>query len=168
MTGVKNDGASNTTILLGWKYGIIVALIDICKAVFPVIMVQILGPYYGASEQLIHTLMYVVGFFVVIGHIFPMTMRFSGGKGTASMVGVLLVLDLRIALICIVSLLLVTFVSNYLVIGVVSMYVLFVVTTFIFDFGLYSTLIALKALGGDGNSSKRTLEFVEKSTVTNG
>ena len=65
LTGVSNvevrldTGASNTTILLGWKYGIIVALIDICKAVFPVIMVQILGPYYGASEQLIHTLMYV-------------------------------------------------------------------------------------------------------------
>ncbi|WP_413375900.1 glycerol-3-phosphate acyltransferase [Alkalihalobacillus sp. 1P02AB] len=141
--GVKNAGASNTTILLGWKYGIIVALIDILKAVIPVVTIQIIGSHYGLTKESMNTLVYFVGFIVVIGHIYPVTMKFSGGKGTASMVGVLLAIDWKLAVIGIITLVLITLISDYLVVGVIAMYAAFIITTVLFDYGTYSILIAI-------------------------
>ncbi|KGA98910.1 glycerol-3-phosphate acyltransferase [Alkalihalobacillus alcalophilus ATCC 27647 = CGMCC 1.3604] len=141
--GVKNAGASNTTILLGWKYGIIVALIDILKAVIPVVVIQMIASHYGVTKEVMNTLVYLVGFLVVIGHIYPVTMKFNGGKGTASMVGVLLAIDWKLVLIGIITLVLITLISDYLVVGVIAMYAAFVITTIIFDFGTYSILIAI-------------------------
>ncbi|KYG28275.1 glycerol-3-phosphate acyltransferase [Alkalihalobacillus trypoxylicola] len=142
-SGVKNAGASNTTLLLGWKFGIIVAFVDIMKAVIPIVVVSLMGQHYLVAGEVIHLLMFVAGFFVVIGHIFPITMNFSGGKGTASMIGMLLALDWKITVICLLALIIFTLLSDYLVIGVFFMYLAFTLTTLLFGFGLYPTLMGL-------------------------
>jgi acyl phosphate:glycerol-3-phosphate acyltransferase len=141
-SGVKNAGASNTTILLGWKYGILVALIDIFKGTIAVLlMLYILNENSIAGETQIF-LVYVTALAVIIGHNFPITMKFSGGKGTASLVGILLAIDWKIALVGIGILLIFTFATDYLVIGVLMMYISFLVTTYYF-YGMEPTLIVV-------------------------
>ncbi|PAV30623.1 glycerol-3-phosphate acyltransferase 1 [Virgibacillus profundi] len=141
-SGVKNSGASNTTILLGWKYGVLVALIDIFKATLAIMLVLYILNQYGITGEEKNLLVYLTALFVIIGHNYPITMKFSGGKGTASLVGVLLAIDWKIAVIGIGILFIFTFATDYLVVGVLFMYLSFLVTTYFF-FGIEPTMIVL-------------------------
>ncbi|ALX50624.1 glycerol-3-phosphate acyltransferase [Lentibacillus amyloliquefaciens] len=141
-TGVKNSGASNTTILLGWKYGILVALIDIFKATLSILLVLYLLESLGITGPTQTLLVYINALFIIVGHNYPVTMNFSGGKGTASLVGVLLAIDWKIALIGIAILLLLTLATDYLVVGVLFMYVSFLVMTYLF-FGIEPTIVVV-------------------------
>jgi len=78
----QNAGATNVTITLGFKYGIIIALLDILKGVIPVLIARLLFPTDDAYW-------FLAGFFVLMGHIFPAFYQFRGGKGTATLIGVL-------------------------------------------------------------------------------
>ncbi|WP_047980998.1 glycerol-3-phosphate acyltransferase [Ornithinibacillus contaminans] len=141
-TGVKNAGASNTTILLGWKYGIIVAIIDIFKGTFAVLLVQyIVGLADIAREDQI-IFAYLTGLAVILGHDYPVTMKFGGGKGTASLIGIVLAIDWKLALISILMLIVFTLLTDYLVIGVLAMYLAVFLLTF-YLFGLVPSLIVL-------------------------
>jgi acyl phosphate:glycerol-3-phosphate acyltransferase len=141
-SGVKNAGASNTTILLGWKYGILVALIDIFKGTLAVLLMLYLLNEKGITGDTQILLVYVTAMAVILGHNFPITMKFSGGKGTASLVGILLAIDWKIALIGIGILVIFTFATDYLVIGVLMMYISFLVTTYYF-FGIEPMMIVV-------------------------
>lgn len=70
------------------------------------------------------------------------TMKFSGGKGTASLVGVLLAVDWKIVVIKIGILLIFTVATDYLVVGVLFMYFSFLVTTYYF-FGIEPALVVV-------------------------
>lgn len=78
----QNAGATNVTITLGFKYGIMIALLDIFKGVIPVLIARLVYPENDA-------VWFLMGFMVMIGHIFPIFYQFKGGKGTATLVGVL-------------------------------------------------------------------------------
>ncbi|GGA84619.1 glycerol-3-phosphate acyltransferase [Ornithinibacillus halotolerans] len=141
-SGVKNAGASNTTILLGWKYGVLVGFIDIFKGTVAVLLVLLIlnaNDITGNNQIL---LAYLTSLAVILGHNFPITMKFSGGKGTASLVGILLAIDWKIALIGIGILIIVTLATDYLAIGVMLMYISFLITTFYY-FGLEPTWIVM-------------------------
>ncbi|MFC4559961.1 glycerol-3-phosphate acyltransferase [Virgibacillus kekensis] len=140
--GVKNSGASNTTIILGWKFGILVALIDIFKATLAILLVLYILNGQGIEGERQTLLVYITALFIILGHNYPVTMKFSGGKGTASLVGVLLAIDWKIALIGIGILLLFTLSTDYLVIGVLFMYISFLVTTYIF-FGIEPAMVVV-------------------------
>lgn len=139
--GVKNSGASNTTILLGWKCGAIVALIDIFKATLSILLLLFILHDNDLTDATMIILVYINTLFIVIGHNYPITMKFRGGKGTASLVGAFLAIDWKIAVICIGTLIVIALVTDYLVVGVLLMYIAFVVTTFYF-FGMVPALIA--------------------------
>lgn len=141
-SGVKNAGASNTTILLGWKYGVLVALVDIFKATFVVLLVLSILNQNGITGEKRILLVYITVFSVIIGHNYPITMKFSGGKGTASLVGALLAIDWKVAVIGIGVLLLFTFITDYLVIGVLFMYLSFLATTYLF-FSIEPTIVVI-------------------------
>lgn len=145
--GVKNAGASNTTILLGWKYGIVVALIDIFKATAAILLLLILLQGNAIPTQEQHIYIYLTVLFVIIGHNYPITMQFSGGKGTASLVGALIAIDWRIALIGIGVLILFTIATDYLAVGVLSMYISFLITTYyIFGLAPFFIVVGLSVL----------------------
>ncbi len=78
--GSHNAGASNALLMMGKKAGIITAVIDIAKAYFAAMLVAFLFPYYEAVKE-----MAIV--FCILGHIFPITMGFKGGKGLACIAG---------------------------------------------------------------------------------
>jgi glycerol-3-phosphate acyltransferase PlsY len=78
----QNPGATNVTITLGFKYGIFIALLDILKGVIPVLVARLFYPDNDA-------IWFLAGLMVLIGHIFPALYQFKGGKGTATLIGVL-------------------------------------------------------------------------------
>ncbi len=108
--GSKNLGASNAMILMGWKAGILVALHDIGKAALAVILAQIMFPNVVNIGA-------VAGVAAVFGHIFPFYLKFKGGKGFASYMGMTLALNWRFALILIVVVAFITLITDYIVIG---------------------------------------------------
>ena len=106
--GSGNLGASNTTILLGWKAGIAVALHDILKAVVAVLAANLLFPDLENVGA-------VAGVASVLGHIFPFYLHFRGGKGFASFFGVALAMNWKFALVLAVILILITVITDYIV-----------------------------------------------------
>jgi len=108
--GSGNLGASNAVLLMGWKAGVLVALHDIGKSVLAVLLAQMFFrelPYIGA----------VAGVASVLGHIFPFYLRFKGGKGFASYFGMTLALNWRLALVILVLVVVITLVTDYIVLG---------------------------------------------------
>ncbi len=108
--GSGNLGASNATILLGWRTGILVGAHDIGKAWLAVFLANALFPeltYAGA----------VAGVACVLGHIFPFYTKFKGGKGFASYLGMTIGLDWKLALVILALVVLVTLVTDYIVMG---------------------------------------------------
>lgn len=136
--GTKNAGASNMTINFGLRYGIATALIDILKGTAAVFIVK---NYFHSIPREMQILLFITGAFVVLGHIFPFFMGFRGGKGTASLIGITLVIDFKFALIIAASLIIVTLVTNYIAIGSISMYGTLSALTVIYNCGIYPFLI---------------------------
>lgn len=108
--GSGNLGASNATLLMGWWAGILVAVHDIGKSALAVILARLLFPglsHIGA----------VAGVASVLGHIYPFYLKFQGGKGFASYLGMTLALNWKFALVIMVLVVVVTLVTNYIVMG---------------------------------------------------
>ncbi|MDJ0330273.1 glycerol-3-phosphate acyltransferase [Planococcus sp. S3-L1] len=142
-SGVKNSGASNAAIVLGWKYGLLVAFIDVFKGFAVVAGLRLLVDLGSFSTATIWTLLFVAGAAVIVGHNFPFYMNFDGGKGTASVIGVMIALDWKLGLLGLLLLIVVSLVTNYLVIGVFVLYAVYFVIAFIPAVGLWPLLIAL-------------------------
>ena len=84
--GTGNLGATNTTIVLGKKYGVIVMLFDIFKAYLAVKLAKVLFPKAALAWLF-------AGGAAVVGHIYPFYMRFKGGKGLACLGGAVLAIS---------------------------------------------------------------------------
>ena len=111
--GSGNLGASNAVILMGWKAGILVAIHDIGKAFLAVWLAQRCFPslpYIGV----------IAGVSSIIGHIFPFYLKFKGGKGFASFWGMTMGLDWKLGLVLFVVGVALTVVTNYIVVGTVT------------------------------------------------
>lgn len=85
--GSNNAGSTNVLRIAGKKVAIITLLIDVAKGIIPII---IASHYFGLNLAYLS----IIGFFALIGHIFPIFFGFKGGKGVATFVGVLLALNL--------------------------------------------------------------------------
>ena len=108
--GSGNLGASNTTTLLGWYAGIAVAIHDAGKALLAVMLANLFFPetaHIGA----------VAGVASVLGHIFPFYLKFRGGKAFASYFGMTFALNWKLALVILGLVILVTVITDYIVVG---------------------------------------------------
>lgn len=108
--GSGNLGASNATVLMGWKAGILVAVHDAAKALAAVLLAKWIFPELAVAGA-------VAGVAAVLGHIFPFYLKFSGGKGFASYLGMLLALNWKLALIIILASVLITVITDYIVLA---------------------------------------------------
>lgn len=111
--GSGNLGASNATVLLGWGAGVIVAVHDIGKAFLAVLLAKVLFPD-------VENVGVLAGVACIMGHIYPFYLKFKGGKGLASLVGVVAALDWRVALAVVVLLVVVTLVTDFIALGTIS------------------------------------------------
>lgn len=115
--GSGNLGASNAVILMGWGAGIMTALHDIGKSALAVILARVLFPeleYAGAAA----------GVASVLGHIFPFYLKFRGGKGFASYLGMTIALNWKFSLVVLILVVVVTLVTDYIVAGTTTTIVL--------------------------------------------
>ena len=87
--GSGNVGATNSARVLGKKIALAVLLIDILKGFLPLYLSNIYFSELDKKEIYI----LIAGFSVLTGHIFPLWLRFKGGKGVATMSGVLMALS---------------------------------------------------------------------------
>ena len=104
--GSGNAGASNTLILFGKSAGIICALIDIFKAYVAISVTTALFPHYDHAFVL-------TAVCCVLGHIFPFYMKFKGGKGFASYIGMTVALNWKLALVICVIIVVATLITDY-------------------------------------------------------
>ncbi|HBH12164.1 MAG TPA: acyl-phosphate glycerol 3-phosphate acyltransferase [Clostridiales bacterium] len=89
--GSGNAGATNAIRAFGAKVGIAVFLLDFLKGAIAVYIGNRMNPELGG---------YVAGISVIAGHNWPVTLKFKGGKGIATSIGVMLMINPLIALIC--------------------------------------------------------------------
>lgn len=137
--GNGNAGASNMTVAYGKKFGFAVAVIDILKAVLALTLIKNLFGTSGDSN----TLLYVTGLFVIIGHNFPFYMGFKGGKGTASLIGMLFGINIGMGLLGVFVLIAATLISDYIVIGTFSLLITFIMITYFFHMGLVPLVLSV-------------------------
>jgi glycerol-3-phosphate acyltransferase PlsY len=110
--GSGNMGATNTFRVLGSKYGSIVMLFDILKGMAAVALYSFL-PQYLNDEWARTNLMVGLGLAAVLGHIFPIFAQFRGGKGVATLFGMILTVQPVIAASCVGVFLLVLYLTRY-------------------------------------------------------
>ena len=111
--GSKNLGASNALMLMGWKAGILVGIHDIGKAWLAILMVRRLFPG-------VEMVGFIAGVSCVLGHMYPFYLKFKGGKGFAAYIGMMLALNFKAALVIIAALVVLTLVTDYIVVGTVT------------------------------------------------
>ena len=111
--GSGNLGASNAAVLMGWKAGILVGVHDFGKAILAVLLARMLFPNFEHVGA-------VAGVCGVMGHIFPFYLKFKGGKGFASYLGMTLALNWKLALVVMVAVVLLTWITGYIVSGTLA------------------------------------------------
>ena len=94
--GTGNLGATNTTMVLGRKAGAFVLIFDVAKSFIAARLARWLFPHLAVSGMLAS-----IG--VILGHCFPITMHFSGGKGLAAFGGMMLAYNPVVFVIVVLS-----------------------------------------------------------------
>ena len=110
--GSGNAGATNTYRVLGPKWGTIVMVADMLKGIFAVKLALLL-PEYADSEINLQNLQTGLGLAAVIGHIFPIWADFRGGKGIATLFGLVLGISPWTALSCVGIFILVLYLTRF-------------------------------------------------------
>ena len=134
--GSGNPGASNAMLLMGWKAGILVGIHDIGKAVLAVILVNLLFPSVALAGA-------IAGVSCVLGHMFPFYLGFHGGKGFASYLGMTLALHWKFALVLLIAVVIITLVTDYIVIGTMTTVVSFPLYSAWIDNWLMALIISI-------------------------
>src|SRR3954467_7999989 len=110
--GSGNSGATNTYRVLGSKWGTIVMIIDMLKAIIAVKLAFFL-PYAFESDLYLVNMQLGLGLAAVLGHIFPIWADFRGGKGVATLFGMVLGIQPNVALCCVAVFILVLYVTRW-------------------------------------------------------
>ncbi len=112
--GSGNMGATNTFRVLGSKYGTIVMVCDILKGMVAVALYNFLPYYLHQGSGIERTnLMIGLGLSAVVGHVFPLWADFKGGKGVATLFGMILAIQPVIAGSCVGVFLLVLYLTRF-------------------------------------------------------
>lgn len=126
--GSGNAGTTNMLRNVGKKAAAITLICDILKGIVAILIAIIIGKcikeFNGQS-----TLVQIAAIAVVLGHTFPIFFEFRGGKGVATCLGILLIINWQIGLICLIFALALMAVTKMVSLGSISAAVLFPVLT---------------------------------------
>ena len=130
--GSGNAGSTNMLRSVGKKAALLTLVCDILKGVVSVLLALVIGKINSNIDGAI--LVELAAFFVVLGHTFPIFFEFRGGKGVATSLGVLLLINWKIGLICLVFALILMALTRMVSLGSISAAILFpVLCIFITD-----------------------------------
>ena len=167
--GSGNAGATNMLRSVGKKAAALTLLGDALKGVVAVLFSVIVGLIAKNSDKAL--LVQIAGIAVVIGHTFPIFIGFKGGKGVATSLGVLLMTNWKIGLICLVFAIVLMALTKMVSVGSVGaailypVLVLFIGTNFTVSEGsgylVFSILLAVLVAFNHRENIKRILEGKE-------
>lgn len=98
--GSGNAGTTNMLRSVGKKAAAITLVCDILKGAVAILIAYLLGKFVEGADGAL--LVQIAAICVVIGHTFPIFFEFRGGKGVATSLGVLLLINWKIGLICLI------------------------------------------------------------------
>jgi len=125
--GSGNAGTTNMLRSVGKKAAVITLLCDILKGVVSIGIALIAGNIVKNLDKAV--LVQIAGILVVVGHTFPIFFEFKGGKGVATSLGVIMMINWKIGLICLVFALVIMVFSRMVSMGSVGAAILFPVLT---------------------------------------
>lgn len=167
--GSGNAGATNMLRSVGKKAAALTLLGDALKGVVAILFAIIVGKIAKNADKAL--LVQIAGILVVVGHTFPIFFGFKGGKGVATSLGVLLITNWQIGLICLVFALLLMALTQMVSMGSVGaailfpVLVLFIHTNFTVSEGsgylVYSIILALLVAFNHRSNIKRILNGTE-------
>ncbi len=114
--GSGNAGATNTFRVLGRKPGVTVLILDALKGFFAVWIFSDMTPL-NHKDDIFTMFQLALAVAVTIGHIFPVFANFKGGKGVATLMGVIIALHWQAALLSIAIFLIVFLLTGYVSLG---------------------------------------------------
>lgn len=115
--GSGNPGATNTFRVLGKRAGTIVLLLDITKGLLATGLAVVLLHWGIISEDKLVLTKLILGVIAVFGHIFSIFLHFKGGKGVATLFGMMIGIQMPVALISLLIFLLTLLTSKYVSLG---------------------------------------------------
>ena len=173
--GSGNAGTTNVLRTVGKKAAALTLLCDCLKGVFAVLVAFIAGKIVKDTDSSL--LVQLAGIFVVLGHTFPVFFKFKGGKGVAtslgvlimSNLGVLLITNWQIGLICLVFALILMALTRFVSLGSIAAAILFpVLTVFINEnylvpgnYVIFAIIMAILVVFNHRSNVKRLLEGKE-------
>ena len=171
--GSGNAGSTNMLRSVGKGAAALTLICDILKGVVAISIAIILGNMFKDTNK--ELLVQIAGIAVVIGHTFPIFFGFKGGKGVATSLGILLMSNWQIGLICLVFALILMILTRMVSLGSCAAAVLFpVLTLFINDnytvltegkngttYFIYSLILAIIVLFNHRSNIKRILNGTE-------
>ena len=170
--GSGNAGSTNVLRTVGKKAAIITLICDILKGVVSVLIALLIGWIAGDSANSA-IVVEIAALAVVIGHTFPVFFEFKGGKGVATSLGVILIVNWKIGLICLVFALALMALTRMVSLGSISASVLFAVLTmfirdsyvggidFDFSFIIFGILLAALVIFNHRTNLKRIINGTE-------
>ncbi len=168
--GSGNAGTTNMLRAIGIKAAIITLICDILKGVLAILVAFVIGKMTQTADKAL--LIQLAGILVVVGHTFPIFFEFRGGKGIATALGVLLITNWRIGLICLVFAVILIAITRMVSVGSMSAAILFpVLTLFIgdnfivaqggFKYFVYSLILAGFVIFNHRENIKRIMNGTE-------
>ncbi len=165
--GSGNAGSTNVLRTVGKKAAVLTLLCDCLKGVVAVLVAVIAGNIAKSVDSAL--LVQLAGIFAVVGHSFPIFFKFKGGKGVATSLGVILIINWRIGLICLVFALLLMILTKFVSLGSVAAAILFpVLTIFIHsnyivsgNYIIFGIILALFVIYNHRSNINRLLEGKE-------
>ncbi len=138
-SGSNNIGATNIARTSGWRLGMITLILDVLKAYIPISFI-IFNFYENLNLVIV---------FIILGHLFPIWLKFKGGKGVAVFIGVLLAYNPIYGLIYLISWLAFALIFKYSSLSALLATVINLIVVFYFEENFYifffaSSLIFLK------------------------
>ena len=121
--GSGNAGTTNMLRAVGKKAAVITLICDILKGVVSILIAVLAGKIVKNLDNAL--LVQLAGIFVIIGHTFPVFFKFKGGKGIATALGVLLMINWQIGLICLIFALVLMALTKMVSVGSIAAAILF-------------------------------------------
>ncbi len=136
--GSGNAGASNALIVYGKAVGILCAIFDIAKAGIAIWIARTIYPNFELAFA-------ITGVSAILGHIFPFYMRFRGGKGLASLGGMIFAYNWIVFLIMLAVEIVIVLITNYICFVPMTAAVVFPIVYGVMEQDIIGALILLIA-----------------------
>lgn len=165
--GSGNAGTTNMLRAVGKKAAAITLICDILKGVVAILIAMLIGKIVKNSN--IALLVQIAGVAVILGHTFPIFFRFKGGKGVATSLGVLIMSNWQIGLICLVFALVLMVLTQMVSVGSIAAAILYPVLTLFIpqnyivsgNYLIYSIILAVLIVFNHRENVKRLLNGTE-------